>query len=152
MYHICCKEHVNEQWSVLMTPVRVTGRLAQMSVGEQMHQVLLVKCFTCHWGRPPQPLGEQWTAGRGCWSSAAAHLSGEPPPLPGPPGSQSLPGWPYAADDSAGPKSQCRPCCFLKIKIKQKTHTSLFIFNAKKRKCLRLNKQIKMGKCNTIAH
>lgn len=31
-----------------MTPVRVTGRLAQMSVGEQMHQVLLVKCFTCH--------------------------------------------------------------------------------------------------------
>lgn len=130
MYHICCKEHVNEQWSVLMTPVRVTGRLAQMSVGEQMHQLLLVKCVTCHWGRPPQPLGEQWTAGRGCWSSAAAHLSGGPPPLPGPPGSQSLPGWPCAADDSAGPKSQCRPCCFLKKKQqKKKTPTRHFLFS-----------------------
>lgn len=85
-------------------------------------KVVPVGHLTCHWGQPLRPQGVRWTAGRACWSSAAARLSDGPPPLPGPPGSQSLPGWLCAAGDSAGPTPRCTPCCYLQ------THAHTFIF------------------------
>ena len=107
------------------TPVGLfPNRPIHMCVGQQVYEAVPVGCLTCHWGRPPQPPAERWTAGRACWSSAAARLSGGPPPLHAPPGSPSLPGWLCAADDSAGPKPQCKLCCYLQIY----THTNIFIF------------------------
>lgn len=69
--------------------------------------------LTCHWVPLPLHLGEQWTAEKGCWSSAAVRPSGAQLLPLAPPGNLSHLDYTCAVDGFVGPKPRYRLCCSL---------------------------------------